>query len=115
MGQTQSEEEFAKRSDVVKEIVATEKAYVNHLTTLLSVFLQPLEIKANQGRGILSESNLRSIFSNLKEIYEVHFLLLEDLNNRMINWGKNHRVADIFLKHVRTPHNPNKYEVDKIV
>ena len=104
MGQAHSEEQeienFQKRSDVVKEIVATEQKYVDNLSSLQMIFMQPLEIKLKQGRGILSDNQLQSIFSNWTEIYEIHFLLLEDLNRRMADWHKKQKIADVFLKHV---------------
>ena len=100
VSEEQQQEDFKKRSDVVKEIVATEKTYVDNLSALQTVFRQPLEIKLKQGRGVISDSNLQDIFSNWSEIYEVHFLLLEDLNRRMSDWHKKQKIADVFLKHV---------------
>ncbi|KAL0485888.1 guanine nucleotide exchange factor [Acrasis kona] len=61
-----------RRIDITKEIISTEKSYVNFLETLVDVYVTPSKL-------ILSEDVHKEIFSNIVDIYHINKKLLEDL------------------------------------
>ena len=80
------QEGVAKRLDdeatygrVVQEIVATERAYVNDLGTVLDVFVGGLSQSAEEGVHLASKEQLNILFGNLRSIYELNKQLLVDL------------------------------------
>jgi len=70
------------------------------LELIQTAFLNPLAIKVNQNRGIISDEQIQAIFSNVKDIHAIHFIFLEDLQKRMQKWDKKQKLSDIFLAHV---------------
>lgn len=96
----------ARRTEVSKELYATEKTYVESLRIVVEVYLKPLR-STNQ---IISKSDIKSIFSGNREIpcwftcaeieviLNYNSMLLKDLGDRMENWGTEQKLGDIFLR-----------------
>lgn len=64
-----------RRSNIIKEIIATETSYLDSLVTLHEVFEKPL-IESR----LLSENIIKQIFSNLSQLIQVHKKLLGNLD-----------------------------------
>lgn len=74
-----------QRKFVLREISKTEGAYVNNLKTLIDKFIGPMT-------DLLSKEQMKSVFSNVADIFSVHREFLQKLN-------KLERRFDDCLKH----------------
>uniref|UniRef100_A0A6B2KY98 DH domain-containing protein n=1 Tax=Arcella intermedia TaxID=1963864 RepID=A0A6B2KY98_9EUKA len=86
--------EAMKRKEVLKEILLTEKQYVNDLQILVDVFRTPLE-------KILEPQQISLIFANVSSILGIHKSLLDDLDKvipdpDVIDF--NTKIGDVFYK-----------------
>ncbi len=53
------------------------------------------------GGPILDQEEIKTIFSKIPEIYEVHHRLLEDVETLLEDYNDEKSIAQIILKHVR--------------
>lgn len=72
--------ENPKRAMVVKELIHTEGTYVKNLTTIINVFMIPL-----QTQKILDDEQIKFQFGSVKIILEKHQQLLDSLVKASIN------------------------------
>ena len=71
---SEKDENFKKRGYVIKELISTEKTYLNQLDIVIQVFIDPI-----RKEEILDESDIHSQFLNWETIYGLHKHLLEQL------------------------------------
>eukprot|EP01119_Soliformovum_irregulare_P010103 TRINITY_DN246_c0_g3_i1.p1 TRINITY_DN246_c0_g3~~TRINITY_DN246_c0_g3_i1.p1 ORF type:complete len:1281 (+),score=503.97 TRINITY_DN246_c0_g3_i1:73-3915(+) len=84
------------RGSVIREIVVSERDYVNDLTLIVEIFIQPLRL-----RKIISDREISEIFSNLETIVKMNVEVLTLLEDRLKTSQGNfdaHNVGDIFLQ-----------------
>ena len=81
--------ESINRSNVITELLVTERSYVNDLYILQTVFQVPLEFL-----GVIKQEHLDILFSNVDEIYALHCRLLQKMEE---NAYAGQGVADCFL------------------
>ncbi|CAG8502203.1 874_t:CDS:10 [Paraglomus brasilianum] len=77
-----------KRQSIALEILTTERHYVECLQLLERLFLRPLVDSLKTSYPILSESCIKGIFSNLKELINVNTELLRELEERIAGIGE---------------------------
>ncbi|CAJ0758379.1 12681_t:CDS:2 [Entrophospora sp. SA101] len=109
----QNQEEYnvanRKREAAVKEIVTTEKTYVEGLRKLVSVFLVPLreDYQKSMSRNVLLTVNknpmatledITLLFGNIEQLLALHEQLLKNLEERYYNWNPKQLISDIFLQ-----------------
>eukprot|EP00939_MAST-03C_sp_MAST-3C-sp1_P000879 g879.t1 len=76
-----------KRKMVLKELVMTEEKYVNHMSEVVSQYMEPLEKDLEEERSgrkrghILKQIYIGAMFSVIKQIYRLNSQLLADLQN----------------------------------
>ncbi|KAF2074898.1 hypothetical protein CYY_003817 [Polysphondylium violaceum] len=63
-----------RRELILEEILTTEKAYVNYLSMVLEVYIDPIKAKS-----ILKEENFNSLFSNIEQIQHFHVQFFTEL------------------------------------
>lgn len=85
----------AYRDHVAQEILTTERVYVEHLEFLVKEVLHPL--RDNHKDQILTETEIRAIFSETESILNYNKLLLLQLEERVAKWSVSQRLGDIFL------------------
>lgn len=85
----------AYRDHVAQEILSTERVYVEHLEFLVKEVLHPL--RDNHKEQILTEVEIRAIFSETESILNYNKLLLLQLEERVAKWSVSQRLGDIFL------------------
>ena len=71
-----ADKEERLRYKCVREIITTEKTYVDDLNTLITVYLFPIRLT-----GILSQDQVAGIFSNVETLEPVHRELLQKLTD----------------------------------
>ncbi|KAL6073123.1 RhoGEF domain containing protein [Balamuthia mandrillaris] len=80
------------RNEVIKELVETESAYVDHLSTIVEVFVEPIKEK-----NILTPPQVQVIFSNIALILTINTELLEKLRKVKKNKPSTQNIGEIFL------------------
>ncbi|MCI4380183.1 hypothetical protein PGIGA_G00236850 [Pangasianodon gigas] len=88
-----------KLSHIAKEIMSSEKVFVDVLK-LLHITFRDAVMKASlqAGKPVIDERNLNQILFSLPQLYELNKDLLRELEDRMAHWNENSGIADIFLK-----------------
>ncbi|XP_077632202.1 epithelial cell-transforming sequence 2 oncogene-like [Crocuta crocuta] len=87
-----------KRTGVVRELLQSERKYVQMLETVREVYAAPLKAALASNRAILSATNIRIIFSDVLQILSLNRQFLGNLRGRLQEWGPAHCVGEIFLK-----------------
>ncbi|XP_071798925.1 protein ECT2-like [Asterias amurensis] len=89
---------ISKRHMTAMELLQTETNYVRILQTIITIFKDPLETEQTGG-PILDQEEIKTIFSKIPEIYEVHRRLLEDVETLLEDYNDEKSIAQIILKH----------------
>eukprot|EP00002_Diphylleia_rotans_P025719 TRINITY_DN5095_c0_g1_i1.p1 TRINITY_DN5095_c0_g1~~TRINITY_DN5095_c0_g1_i1.p1 ORF type:complete len:1116 (+),score=214.64 TRINITY_DN5095_c0_g1_i1:44-3391(+) len=76
------------RENVTQELIATESDYVRDLKIVVQEFLEPL-----QSSNILSSAQINEIFLEIRSLYNLHVIILEEFNKNT------HNVGGIFVKY----------------
>ncbi|KAG8829352.1 hypothetical protein FRC17_006716, partial [Serendipita sp. 399] len=71
----------AKKKKVLRELLETEKTYVDGLEFINEHFLAPLVTAAQEGKPLLSPGQMASIFSNFIDMLGFHQSFYESLNS----------------------------------
>ncbi|XP_051710230.2 epithelial cell-transforming sequence 2 oncogene-like isoform X1 [Oryctolagus cuniculus] len=87
-----------KRARVVGELVQSERKYVQTLGTVRDVYVTPLKAALSSNRAILSAANVQIIFADILRVLHLNRQFLDDLRDRLQDWGPAHCVGEIFLK-----------------
>eukprot|EP01103_Thecamoeba_quadrilineata_P018868 TRINITY_DN7422_c0_g1_i1.p1 TRINITY_DN7422_c0_g1~~TRINITY_DN7422_c0_g1_i1.p1 ORF type:complete len:545 (-),score=73.96 TRINITY_DN7422_c0_g1_i1:77-1711(-) len=86
------------RNEIVKEILETEKLYVKNLKILIGLYVQPLKATIRTPEAIVTEEDMKRLFSNIETILNVNTEFLICLENRINDWNDNQLLGDIFLQ-----------------
>ena len=70
--------EYRYRVNVMREMVSTEKTYLEGLKTLIKTFLNPLK-----DSKLIGEPQVKSIFSNMESLIGLHEYLASELESRI--------------------------------
>lgn len=87
-----------KRTRVVRELLQSERKYVQMLEVMRDVYAAPLKAALSSNRAILSAANTQIIFSDILQILGLNRQFLDNLRNRLQDWGPAHCVGEIFIK-----------------
>nr|CAG4717260.1 unnamed protein product [Naegleria fowleri] len=85
------------RENCAKEILSTEKSYVESLNILQEVYLKPFKAMAAKEKPIISKEEVQAIFSDIDVILNVNTTFLNDLEERLKTYEHNVQISDIFL------------------
>ncbi|CAK6446638.1 unnamed protein product [Pipistrellus nathusii] len=88
----------AKRTRVAGELLQSERKYVQVLEIVRDVYVAPLKAALASNRAILSAANLQIIFSDILQVLSLNRQFLDNLRDRLQEWGPAHCVGEIFLK-----------------
>ncbi|KAL6066261.1 Rho guanine nucleotide exchange factor 4 [Balamuthia mandrillaris] len=86
-----------QRQKVITEMINTERSYVRDLALIQHVFINEL-----RDRALLTENEIRSVFSNIHKIYEIHIQLMAQFDELVakskpfVDAG----IATIFIENV---------------
>eukprot|EP01119_Soliformovum_irregulare_P013540 TRINITY_DN3616_c0_g1_i1.p1 TRINITY_DN3616_c0_g1~~TRINITY_DN3616_c0_g1_i1.p1 ORF type:complete len:861 (-),score=258.21 TRINITY_DN3616_c0_g1_i1:521-3103(-) len=89
-----------KRTEILKELVSSERSYVSQLRSIVELYLQPLKqhIAFAPAHAMLSEGDFQSIFSSLENIVFYNGVFLENLEKKQKEWDPlATRLGDVFL------------------
>eukprot|EP01084_Bolivina_argentea_P276930 472634_1 len=84
-----------KRAEAVKELISTEKTYVEGLQLCIHAYLNGL----SQNKKIIATKDLKIIFSDIEMICKLNQTFLDDLQSRYISFN-NHKtmIGDRFIE-----------------
>jgi len=86
-----------KRSQIVSEIVETERNYVNALVELGTNWEKPL-LKALATQPVLSKEEITTIFSISDGICCLHSIMLQAFQDKLATWTEKQTLGDVFVK-----------------
>ncbi|KAM6185467.1 epithelial cell-transforming sequence 2 oncogene-like isoform 2-T2 [Rhynchocyon petersi] len=86
------------RTRVVRELLQSERRYVQMLEIVRDVYARPLKAALASNRAILSAANIQIIFSDILQVLSLNRQLLDNLRARLQEWGPAHCVGEIFIK-----------------
>lgn len=102
LGEKQDEDDTGMKSKVhhiAKEIMSSEKVFVDVLKLLHIDFRDAVAHASRQlGKPVIEDRILNQILYYLPQLYELNRDLLKELEERMLNWNEQQRIADIFVK-----------------
>ncbi|KAH3767673.1 guanine nucleotide exchange factor [Pelomyxa schiedti] len=81
------------RGFCAREILSSEECYVEELQILVDTVMEPL-----RASKIISEDDIKSIFSDVAIIRSVNESLLATLRSRIAKWNKTQKLGDVFLR-----------------
>lgn len=82
-----------KRSQVAKEMLESERSYLQGLHKLRNLYISPLM------RSVLSREKAKILFGNIDEIIGLSETFLKELDDRFSAWSNVSTIGDIFLKY----------------
>ncbi|XP_004675862.1 PREDICTED: FYVE, RhoGEF and PH domain-containing protein 6 [Condylura cristata] len=89
----------SKVHHIAKEIMSSEKVFVDVLKLLHIDFRDAVAHASRQfGKPVIEDRILNQILYYLPQLYELNRDLLKELEERMLNWTEQQRIADIFVK-----------------
>ncbi|XP_072520128.1 uncharacterized protein [Salminus brasiliensis] len=98
-GQSQNDAKRTKLAHIAREIMSSEKVFVDVLKLLHITFRDTVaKASAQAGKAVIDERTLNQILFSLPQLYELNCNLLRELEDRVANWNERSGVADIFLK-----------------
>ncbi|XP_032130522.1 epithelial cell-transforming sequence 2 oncogene-like isoform X5 [Sapajus apella] len=87
-----------KRTRVVRELLQSERKYVQMLEIVRDVYVTPLKAALSSNRAILSAANIQILFSDILQILSLNRQFLDNLRDRLQEWGPAHCVGEIVTK-----------------
>eukprot|EP01114_Cavostelium_apophysatum_P024840 TRINITY_DN988_c0_g1_i3.p1 TRINITY_DN988_c0_g1~~TRINITY_DN988_c0_g1_i3.p1 ORF type:complete len:3117 (+),score=1304.77 TRINITY_DN988_c0_g1_i3:73-9423(+) len=86
------------RDGKIRELVDTEKTYLEGLKMIVKLFLQSLTKVVMQGdTSFITMPKIKAMFSNIEVISDLNTLLYENLKDRRERWSNSQKIGDIFL------------------
>ncbi|XP_029457245.1 FYVE, RhoGEF and PH domain-containing protein 5 isoform X1 [Rhinatrema bivittatum] len=83
---------------IAEELLSSEKEYVEMLRRLqMGFYGAVLQVLDEEDEGVSEEGNLRQGFSELPEIFQLHQEILAELEERILDWQENQKIAGVFL------------------
>ncbi|XP_029457455.1 FYVE, RhoGEF and PH domain-containing protein 6 isoform X2 [Rhinatrema bivittatum] len=84
---------------IAKEIMSSEKVFVDVLKLLHIDFRDAVAHASRQlGKTIIEDKVLSQILYYLPQLYELNRDMLRELEDRMLHWNEQQKIADIFVK-----------------
>ncbi|KAL6052170.1 Protein T2 [Balamuthia mandrillaris] len=96
-----AEHEKENRNNVAKELLTTERNYVNCLNLIMQQFQQPLQKAADaekEADRFITKTEVKSLFSQVEIIRAYNAQLLARLERRMDDWSDESIIGDIFIE-----------------
>ncbi|XP_042307648.1 FYVE, RhoGEF and PH domain-containing protein 5 isoform X2 [Sceloporus undulatus] len=95
---------------IAHELVSSEKVYVEMLQLLCKDFHEAaLKALGNENDSDHEESKLKEGLNEIQEIYNLHQEILEELEEKVLNWEEHQKVADVFLSRESRFHHHTSY------
>lgn len=86
---------MTKRDQIAREILTTERTFVDLLQIALKEYYLPLLKSQPQ---IIPMDKLNTIFGNMRDVLHTNTILLNDLEDKMKDWGPQQKIGDAFAK-----------------
>ncbi|CAL8335577.1 unnamed protein product [Lota lota] len=83
---------------IAKELMDTERLHVKALKHLQEDFREAVGAAVGEdGERVLGDERLREILNELPDVYNLHRMILAELENRIRAWEESQRIADVIL------------------
>jgi hypothetical protein len=85
-----------KQHEILMEIIESDQKYLDDLHLIQNVFMEPMS-----GSGMLSQSDIQDIFSNLNEIITIHTQIGNQITQAPTHQEKLLRLIDCFIEAIK--------------
>ncbi|XP_053576653.1 FYVE, RhoGEF and PH domain-containing protein 5 [Bombina bombina] len=111
-GVVQKKEGPVRALSIVKDLVNSEREYVETLRQLHTEFhAAVLRVLGNEEEDEEEDLKLRHGLSELQDIYLLHEEILEELQQRILHWEERQKIADLFLRRESSFHHHTAFIV----
>ena len=90
--------QFVARTNIVQEILDTERGYLDNLNYMLHQFYQPLQSLCGTRAEIMNKATLTACFTNLERMVSTNSILLNKIETRLKSWAQTTLFGDIFVE-----------------
>ncbi|XP_033001312.1 epithelial cell-transforming sequence 2 oncogene-like [Lacerta agilis] len=87
-----------KRKSFARELLLSERNYVNMLEIVRDVYVKPLKAALASHRVILSYTNVQTIFSDILNILQLNRWFSDELTQRLNEWNPAQKFGDLFIQ-----------------
>uniref|UniRef100_A0A8D0H2R7 Epithelial cell transforming 2 like n=1 Tax=Sphenodon punctatus TaxID=8508 RepID=A0A8D0H2R7_SPHPU len=87
-----------KRKKFARELLTSERNYVQVLETVRDVYVRPLKAALASNRAILSYANVQLIFSDILDVLQLNRWFLNKLTERFQEWSPAQHLGEVFIK-----------------
>ncbi|KAN0029595.1 hypothetical protein ACTA71_007726 [Dictyostelium dimigraforme] len=94
----QDEKNMLKKQKLAQELVISEEEYVDSLTYIYNVFLQPIKKSIDTPNQLVSYQENLEISSNFETLFSCHKTFLIALKERLAEWEAKPLMSDIFME-----------------
>ncbi|KAN0016038.1 hypothetical protein ACTFIU_005990 [Dictyostelium citrinum] len=94
----QDEKNMLKKQKLAQELVLSEEEYVDSLTYIYNVFLQPIKKSIDTANQLVSYQENLEISSNFETLFSCHKTFLIALKDRIAEWDSKPLMSDIFME-----------------
>eukprot|EP01080_Neovahlkampfia_damariscottae_P011797 gene11797-5131_t len=84
-----------QRANLLQELLETERTYVTNLTIFMDYFLTPLKKSAKEKKKILTEAQIKDIFSNLEQIHQINTMFLLEVEKTMKKFPQENKMGKV--------------------
>jgi hypothetical protein len=85
------------RANIAKEILATERKYVEALGTMVERYRKRLLAMAAEPKSEIKADDVQRMFMNVAPIYQLNLELLKQLDARLRQWSATQKLGDVFM------------------
>ncbi|KAK5583661.1 hypothetical protein RB653_005259 [Dictyostelium firmibasis] len=93
----QDEKNMLKKQKLAQELALSEEEYVDSLTYIYNVFLQPIKKSIDTPNQLVSYQENLEISSNFETLFSCHKTFLSALKERIAEWDSKPLMSDIFM------------------
>lgn len=87
------------RDQVVREILSTERSYVESLQSLVALYVRPIRDAVKTKDRILKDEHIAKLFSNIEMVVNIHVPFLVDLERVVSEWSDESSISPLFTKY----------------
>ena len=94
---TEEEKVEKARHQIAREVLETERSYVESLTTMINMYKRPLIKLTLEPKAEFKEADITLLFSNIEQLFSLNIEILKQLDARLRSWSPEQKIGDIIL------------------
>jgi len=87
-----------ERYNIAREVLETERKYVEALAEMVEAYKLPLSKMAEDPSSRVQKADVQIMFSNVETLRSLNQNILDQLDVRLKDWGPHQKIGDIFVQ-----------------